>query len=150
MTLLKRSESRVPSIPSLFDNWFNRDLMDWMNWNFSDTNTTVPAVNISETEAEFLIEVAVPGMNKEDFKVSIDQDVLTISSEKKTERKEEKKGVFSRQEFSYQSFQRSFNIPQTLVDGDKISANYDKGILHLTLPKREEAKPKPSRTIDIS
>ena len=83
MTLLKRNESKVPSFPSVFDNWFNRDLMDWMNWNFSETNTTVPAVNVRETESEFNIEVAVPGLNKEDFKINLEQDVLTISSEKK-------------------------------------------------------------------
>lgn len=150
MSLLKRSESNAPSFPSLFDNWFNRDLMDWMNWNFSDTNTTVPAVNVSETDNEFRIEVAVPGMDKNDFKVSLNQDVLTISSERKFEKNDEKKGVYSRKEFSYQSFQRSFNLPERLVDSDKISAKYEKGILYLTLPKREEAKPKPTKVIDIS
>jgi HSP20 family protein len=150
MTLLRRSESKVPSFPTLFDNWFNRDMMDWMNWNYSDTNTTVPAVNIQETDNDFRIEVAVPGMERDDFKVSLDQDVLTISSERKSEKTEEKKGVYSRKEFSYQSFQRSFNLPQHLVDGDKIEAKYDKGILHLTVPKREEAKPKPARVIHIS
>jgi HSP20 family protein len=150
MTLLRRSDSKVPSFPTLFDNWLNRDLMDWMNWNYSDTNTTVPAVNICETETEFKLEVAVPGMDKDDFKVSLDHDVLTITSEKKSEKTDEKKGVYSRKEFSYQSFQRSFNLPQNLVDNDKISAKYDKGILHLSLPKRDEAKPKPSKMIDIS
>jgi HSP20 family protein len=150
MTLLRRSESKVPSFPTLFDNWFNRDMMDWMNWNYSETNTTVPAVNIQETDNDFRIEVAVPGMEKNDFKVRLDQDVLTISSERKSERTDEKKGVYSRKEFSYQSFQRSFNLPQHFVDGDKIEAKYDKGILHLTVPKREEAKPKPARVIHIS
>ncbi|MFT3738136.1 MAG: Hsp20/alpha crystallin family protein [Breznakibacter sp.] len=150
MSLLRRSESNVPSFPGVFDNWFNRDLMDWMDRNFSDTYTTVPAANIHETDNEFQIEVAVPGMEKGDFNVSLDRDLLTISSEKRTEKKEEKKGSFSRKEFSYQSFQRSFHIPQNLVDGDKIAAKYDNGILHITLPKREEVKPKPPKTIHIA
>lgn len=149
MTLLRRSENKLPSFPSIFDSWLNRDMMDWTNWNFSDTNTTVPAVNVRESENEFLIDVAVPGMEKDDFRINIDQDVMTISSEKKNEKTEEKKGVYSRKEFSYQSFQRSFTIPEREVDGNKITANYDKGILHITLPKREEAKPKPSRIIEI-
>jgi len=149
MTLLKRNESKVPSFPSVFDNWFNRDLTDWMTWNFSETNTTVPAVNVRETENEFTIEVAVPGLNKEDFKINLEQDVLTISSEKKSEKTEEKKGIYSRKEFSYQSFQRSFSFPEKMVDIDKIAANYDKGILHISIPKREESKTKPSRIIEI-
>jgi HSP20 family protein len=149
MTLLRRSESKLPSFPSIFDNWFNRDMMDWANWNFSDTNTTVPAVNVSETENEFVIEVAVPGMEKDDFKINLDQDVMTISSEKKSEKSDDKKGVYSRKEFSYQSFQRSFTLPERLVNAEQIAAAYDKGILHVTIPKREEAKPKPSRIIEI-
>ncbi|MBN2744799.1 HSP20 family protein [Breznakibacter xylanolyticus] len=149
MTLLKRHESRVPSFPSLFDNWMNRDLMDWMNWNFSDTNTTVPAVNVMENENEFVIEVAAPGMQKDDFKVNLDQDTLTISSERKSEHTLEKKGRYTKHEFSYQSFQRSFTLPERLVDAEKIVAKYDNGILHITLPKREEAKPRPAKVIEI-
>ena len=150
MTLLKRFESKVPSLPSFFDNWMNRDMMDWMNLNFSDTNTTVPAVNVLENENEFTIEVAAPGMRRDDFKVHLDRDTLTISSEKKEEHSLEKKGLFTKREFSYQSFQRSFTIPERLVDADKIAAKYENGILHIALPKRDEAKPRPSKMIDIS
>ncbi|MBN2165795.1 MAG: Hsp20/alpha crystallin family protein [Marinilabiliaceae bacterium] len=150
MALLKRFENKTPSFPSFFDNWLNRDMMDWMNTNFSDTNTTLPAVNIKENENAFELEVAAPGMNKADFNVSLDNDTLTISSEKKVEKKEEKEGNYTKREFSYQSFQRSFTLPETVVDGDKISAVYENGILKINIPKREEAKPKPSRVIKIN
>ena len=148
MTLLKRSESHYPSIPSFIDNLFSRDWMDWSNLNYSSTNTTLPAVNIRETENEYELEVAAPGMKKNDFKINLDQNQLTISSEWNKEKKEND-GDYSRKEFSYQSFQRSFTIPEHIVDGDKISAKYNDGILSVKIPKKEEAKPKPAREIKI-
>jgi HSP20 family protein len=149
MTLVKSSERFFPTLPSFFDNLLTRDLMDWNNSNFSGTNTTLPAVNIKENEDSFMIEVAAPGLTKEDFKVNLDQNRLTISSEK-SEEKNETEEKYSRREFSYQSFQRSFTLPEGTVDGDKIAARYNDGILQVTLPKREEIKPKPARTIEIS
>ena len=148
MTIIKRDQS-WPSFPSLIDSIFSRDMMDWNNSNFSLTNTTLPAVNIKETDNEFKIEVAAPGMSKKDFKISLEDNLMTISSERKSE-KEEEKDDFKRREFSYQSFQRSFTVDQNLVKGDEISAKYADGILHITLPKREEMKPKPPREIKIS
>lgn len=146
MTLLKRSNTYLPTF---WDNFFSRELSDWGNTNFSSTDTTLPAVNVKETEDAFEIEVAAPGMKKNDFKVSLENNLLTISSEKQEERKEEEKGRFTRREFSYQSFQRSFNVPESVVDGDKINAKYCDGILCISLPKREEVKPKPAREISI-
>jgi HSP20 family protein len=96
-----------------------------------------------------MIEVAAPGMTKEDFKVDYENGRLTISSERKNESKE-KDGNYTRREFSYQSFQRSFTVPENIVNGDKIAATYKEGILHISLPKREEVKPKPARAIKIS
>ncbi len=149
MTLVKRSNSYYPSIPSFIDNLFSRDWMDWSNMNFSSTNTTLPAVNVRETENEYELEVAAPGMKKDYFKVNLDKDQLTISSDW-NEGKSEKESDYTRKEFSYQSFQRSFTIPKHVVDGDKISAKYNDGILHVILPKKEEAKPKPAREIKIN
>jgi len=149
MTLMKRSNTEFPSIPSLLDNLWSRDWMDWSNMNFSPTNTTLPAVNVMEDDNEFAIELAAPGMKKNDFNIHLDGNVLTISSEKQDE-KEEKKGQYSRREFSYQSFQRSFTLPEFKVDREKVNAKYADGILHIHIPKREEAKPKPARQIDIS
>ena len=144
--LAKRSENYFPSI---FDRFFNSDLMDWNLSNFSSTNTSLPAVNVKETDNEFIIDVAAPGLEKKDFNVNFHNNVLTISSEKKNE-KEEKKEHYTRREFAYQSFQRSFTVAENAVDSDKINAKYNDGILHITLPKREEVKPKPLREIKIS
>jgi HSP20 family protein len=147
MTLAKRSNMYLPSF---WDNFFSKDLMDWGSTNFSSTDTTLPAVNVKESEDAFQIEVAAPGMAKGDFKVNLENNVLTISSEKKEEKKDEGKGLYTRREFSYQSFQRSFTIPENLVEGEKISAKYSDGLLSISLPKKEEVKPKPAREIKIS
>ncbi len=138
--------------PSLINQFFNDDLMDpmaigWANSNYSTTNTTLPRVNIKETNDEFVIEVAAPGMKKDDFKVNYDNGKLSISSEVNEGTQDGEK--YTRREFSYQSFQRTFNISQDLVDGDKINAKYVDGILQIVLPKREEIKPKPAKEIAI-
>ena len=135
--------------PTLFDRFWNNDLMDWNLTNFSSSNSSLPAVNVKETKDEYFIEVAAPGMAKDDFKISLHNNVLTVSSEKKEEKNEEKQN-YTRKEFSYQSFQRSFTVPENNVDNDKIEAAYSDGILKITLPKREEVKPKPLREIKIS
>lgn len=144
--LAKRTEDYFPSF---FDRFLNNELMDWNLSNFSSTNTSLPAVNVKENENEFLIEVAAPGMNKNDFNIKFHNNVLTVSSEKKNEN-EEKNEKFTRKEFSYQSFQRSFTVAEHAVESDKISAKYADGILLITLPKREEVKPKPMKEIKIS
>jgi len=146
MTLARRNEGYFPSF---IDRFFNNDLMDWGTSNFSSTNTSLPAVNVKETDDDYFIEVAAPGMSKKDFNVNFQNNVLTISSEKKNE-KEEKEDSYTRKEFSYQSFQRSFTVPGNDVDSDKITASYENGILNIKLPKREEVKPKPAREIKIS
>lgn len=146
MTLLRKSN---PYLPSFWDNILSRDLTDWGLSNFSSTDTTLPALNVKENEDAFEIEVAAPGMSKGDFRINLENNLLTISSEKKDEKKDEVKGQYTRKEFSYQSFQRSFTVPETLVDGDHIAARYCDGILCITLPKREEVKPKPAREITI-
>ena len=94
------------------------------------------------------MEVAAPGFEKGDFKLEVDHDLLTISSEKKVENETKDGEQFTKREFSYQSFSRSFTLPNT-ADGERIEANYDNGILRITIPKKEEAKPKPSRVIEI-
>jgi len=147
MTLMKRNPE-FSSIPSLLDNLWSRDWMDWSNLNFSNTNTTLPAVNVMENDNEYAIQLAAPGMTKDDFKIHLDGNVLTISSEKK-EQKESKKDLYSRREFSYQSFQRSFTLPEYQVDREKVTASYNDGILNISIPKREEARPKPARQIEI-
>ena len=148
MSLIKR-DSYLPTWSNLFSDFLNRDWYDWSNQNFSLTNTTIPSVNIKESENGFEVEMAAPGMKKEDFNLEIHNNVLTISSEKQTENKTEDGKNVTRREFSYQSFSRSFTMP-VIVDTDKISAAYENGILRVNIPKKEEAKPKPMKQIKVS
>ncbi|NJN25908.1 MAG: Hsp20/alpha crystallin family protein [Cyclobacteriaceae bacterium] len=147
MTLIKRNNGFFPGVPSFFDDFITRDLLGWSN-GAHGYGTSVPAVNIKEDEDNFELEVAVPGLKKEDFKIELENDVLVISSEKEVEN-EHKSDQYKRKEFSYSTFKRTFSLPENKVDGDKVKAKYTDGVLYVTLPKREEAKPKPVRTIDI-
>ena len=111
----------------------------------------MPAVNVRESNDNFLIEVAVPGMKRDDFNVELDNNILTISSTKEDNHEEKgRDGEYTRREFSYQAFQRSFSLPEAKVEGGKISAKYTDGILYVTVPKKEEAKVKPARQISVS
>jgi HSP20 family protein len=150
MSLVKRNGSILNQLPMLFDDFFNPDFFNWNSSNFSNTNTTIPAVNIKETAENYEVEVAAPGMTKNDFKVELDGNMLTISSEKTNQTEENDNEKYSRKEFSYQSFQRTFNLQKEVVDIDKIQAKYENGLLRLVIPKREEAKQKPPRLIHIS
>lgn len=131
--------------PSVMEDFFKPDFMGGTQ-SFS---STIPAVNIKETETEFRIELASPGLKKEDFNIELDENVLSISSERKIESEEKNEnGKYTRKEFSFSSFKRSFTLPETVNEED-IKANYENGVLLLTLPKREEALPKPKRLIEI-
>ena len=150
MNLIKRNVGQVPALHRLFfDDIFGRDFFNWENNNYSTTSTTLPSVNIKETADNYEVEVAAPGMDKNDFKITLDGNQLTISSVKENEETTENEN-YSRREFSYQSFQRSFELPKNVVDEDKIIAHYQNGLLLLSIPKREEAKPRPPRMIEIS
>jgi len=149
MTLTKRADL-FPRMTSLFDDFFANDNRNWGLNNFSATNTTLPAVNIKETAETYEVEMASPGMNKEDFKIELDGNQLTISSEKETRDEDKEENRYTRREYSYQSFQRVFQLPKDVVDADKIQARYENGVLHLVIPKREEAKQRPPRMIQIS
>jgi len=140
MSLVKRNNL---ILPSLMNDIFNPDWFGGMETN----NRVNPAVNIKENDDSFQIEFAVPGFKKDDFNIELDNDVLTVSSEVKesNEKKEEK---FTRKEYSFTSFKRAFTLPET-VDGSKIEASYEDGILRLFVPKKDEALPKPKRFIEI-
>ncbi|MCG8307872.1 MAG: Hsp20/alpha crystallin family protein [Cytophagales bacterium] len=144
MTLIRRSNGLFPSVPSFFDDFFTRDLFDWS----PAKGSSLPAVNIKEDDNNYEIEVAVPGLKKEDFKVEIENDVLSVSSAH-DEKSEVNEDNYQRREFRYASFKRTFALPENKVNGDKVKANYLDGVLHVTLPKKEEAKPKPVRTVKI-
>ncbi|KQS47287.1 MULTISPECIES: Hsp20/alpha crystallin family protein [Flavobacterium] len=149
MNLIKRNGNHTPGFHrSFFDDIFGRELFNWENNNFSTTSTTLPSVNIKETTDTYEVEVAAPGLEKNDFKVTLDGNLLTISSEKENKQVSEQQN-FTRREFSYQSFQRSFELPKNVVDEENISARYENGLLLLSIPKKEEAKQKPPRMIEI-
>ena len=150
MNITKRNGNLFNPFPVLFNDFFPKDIFDWNQSNFSNSGTTIPAVNIKETKETFEVELAAPGMKKDDFKIHLDGNMLTISSETNNEYEEKEDSKYSRKEFSYQSFQRSFTLPKDVVDSDKINAKYEGGVLHLTIPKKEEAKQKPPRLIQIS
>ena len=150
MSLVKRNGNYLTGFPTFFNDFFTRDLWNQGLDSFSNTGTTIPAVNIKETNDNFVVEMAAPGMSKEDFKIELDRNMLTITSEKNYEKEENNDERYSKREFSYQSFSRVFTLPKEVVDADKIEAKYDNGLLHLVIPKKEEAKQRPPRTIQIA
>jgi HSP20 family protein len=148
MSLIKKNRNSFNMVPALFEDFVGRELFNWGNTNYSSTQTTIPMVNIKESAENFDVEVAAPGMSKKDFKIQLDNNLLTISSQKESDEQTQQEG-YSRREFSYQSFQRSFLLPKDVVDHDGILASYDNGLLRLTIPKREEAKQKGTRFIEV-
>lgn len=141
------SNLNFPNLSSWLDDIFNRDLPSVFTSNFN-TGITLPKVNIKETADAFMVEMAVPGLKKSDFHLDLDNQVLSISTETKEEN-ELQEDNYTRREFGYSSFKRTFTLPES-VNEEKINANYKDGILSILLPKKEEAKQKPPRTIKIS
>ena len=139
--LVKR-DPMIPSLGSLLNDFFNDDVM------LRDYSGHVPSVNITENEKSYSIEVSAPGFEKKDFNVKVEDGMLTVSGEHKTEKNEENKN-FVRKEFNYGSFSRSFNLVD-LIDEEKIDAKYENGILRIELPKNEKAKAKNVKEIKIS
>ena len=145
MKLLTRP-SLMPSTSTFFNDFF--DDVQFPSMDLGNGFRNMPSANVVETEKAFDIELAAPGMNKKDFEVNVDNGHLTISSEKKDE-KEEKGENYTRKEFSYNSFSRSFLLPE-FADADKIKAKYEDGILKLSVPKKPEVAKLKKKTIAIS
>jgi HSP20 family protein len=144
MTLIKRSDWPLLMNGTLLSDFFDNDRFfdsDWLK------KQSVPAVNVKETEQNVEIEVAAPGLSKKDFKISVDNGVLTISSEKKEE-KEEKEKDYTRKEFSYSSFSRSFTLPEN-INEDDVKANYEDGLLRLNVAKKTVTQPKAKKAIEV-
>jgi HSP20 family protein len=146
----KPSNGHEAEVPANYSSPFGNLMENFFNDNFltREFSSSVPAVNVSENHDQFSVELSAPGFNKEDFKIEADNKMLTISGEHKTE-KEDKTKSFTRREFNYGSFRRTFTLPETVND-EKIDAKYENGILKITLPKKEEAKAKPIKEIRIS
>lgn len=149
MTLIKfknepasRMMDRSPMFSDLFNDFFDGVVSNNITKSFS------PSVNVKESDQEFKLELAAPGLSKDDFKINIENDMLNISAEKKEEQATQNE-KYTRKEFSYSSFKRTFTLPET-ADREKISAAYDNGVMTLVIPKKDEARPKPLREIKIS
>jgi HSP20 family protein len=142
--LMKFNDERF--FPSLFTDFFK----PWNNW-FDDENirtVTVPSVNVTETDDNFKVSLAAPGLKKEDFIISVDGNIITISAETKSE-KEEKDEKFTRKEYNYQSFRRSFTLPE-MAEQEKIEAKYEDGELKLLLPKKTAIKKPAAKQIAVN
>ena len=149
-SLVNTNGNLVPSIPSLLndffpDRWLYSPLSSWRS-----AGATLPAANIRETADDFQIEIAAPGMKRDDFKVELDHNVLTVSHDRNEQNSSQEHVTYSHHEFKYAAFERSFALPEQKIQGDKIEARYTDGILYIVIPKREEAKVKPPRQISIS
>jgi HSP20 family protein len=139
--------SALPSLPSWFDDILGRSFGTEFMSNFN-TGLTLPAVNVKDTANEYIVEMAVPGLEKSNFDINIDNNILSIVAESKTEDNTESEN-YTRREFGYSSFKRTFAIPDS-VNAEKITASYKEGILKVLLPKHDDAKKKPIKSIKIN
>ena len=141
------TKSNFPNWNSWLDEIFNKDLESIFETNYNK-GISLPKVNIKETPTDFFLNMAVPGMKKTDFLIDIEKQLLSISAELKDEEPVEGE-TYNRREYGYSSFKRTFSLPETVNEAN-INASYVDGILSIKLPKKEEAKQKPARTIKIS
>lgn len=146
MTLIKSNQSVSP-FDHLLSSFFSDEPANWSSA-YQSRLGHKPAVNVEENDEAYILSVAAPGMKRDQFKVELDNDLLTISGEHKEENQEKDKH-FTMREFSFSSFTRSFNLPEGRVDDSKIEAHYEDGVLKIELPKREEYKPAPAKMIEI-
>jgi HSP20 family protein len=145
MSLIKFNERRFPWNESLQD-FFNQDT--FINDDFFNLEKTMPSMNVKEHDNDFEIELAAPGFDKKDFKIVMKDDVLEVSAERKEEEAEEKED-YTRREFSYNSFKRTMQLPTSVDRNKDAKATYKNGILGLKLLKKEEAKEKPKKMIEV-
>lgn len=146
MTLVKFNQQPVKTLSGIMDDIFNGKFIN-KDFATSDFFGAHAPVNIRETKDAYVLDVVAPGFEKGDFKINLDGQTLTISSEKKSEQKVENEKQI-RREFSFRSFTRSFTLDEN-VDADKINAKYDNGVLKLTLPKKE-AKQETAKEIIVA
>ena len=157
MTLVKFRKPLTPSLmePSILRDPFLTDLIDTqkslfnLNRIFNGGSEKIPAINIKETEKDFEVEMAAPGLTKNDFKITLEDGVLTISSEKE-EKTEEKEDGYFHKEFSYKSFERSLSLPETVDESKDVKAEYHDGVLKLMLHKKPGTKRKAAKTIKVT
>jgi len=144
MTLLRKNRMGS-SFPSRSRNFFDNDLFGSDLW---DAGINTPPANVTETKEEFRVDLSAPGLDKEDFKVEVEDDALVVSCEKEEE-EEENEEDYKRREFSYRSFYRSFPLPEN-VSEDKIKAKYENGMLRISIPKKEIGMTRSKKAIEVA
>lgn len=142
-TILKRNQ-----LPVFFDDFFGDVFNPGKLSNQNELVMNAPAINIKENPADYQIELAAPGMEKSDFKISVEQNLLSISTEKRDEKNEHSEN-YSKKEFGYMFFKRNFTLPEGKIELDKIEAKYEAGVLKLLLPKKADVHSKEVKTIVI-
>ncbi len=147
-TLIKRN-GNFPLGNALVDEFLSKDIFDWTERNFSALGSNLPSANLKETDTKLQVELAAPGMKKDDFKVEIDNNILKISCENESEKEESRENhKFVRREFNYQKFSRTFYLPDS-IDDQNINAMYRDGILKVEIAKKENKIGKTSKSILI-
>lgn len=155
MSLVKSQKRRTPVLSNalvndpFFSDFFNRRGLMKNFFNTDGDFDINPAMNVKESEKEFEVELAAPGLKKDDFNITLDQGLLTVSAEREDQKEEDKEGFVSR-EFSYNSFSRTVGIPDTVDEEKDISAKYENGVLKLKLQKKEGMDSKKPKTIKVS
>jgi len=145
MTLIRTERPAYPTFSGMLDRFFNDDFFT----DLRQGSTNLPAVNMAEHDDHYLLELAVPGMKKGDFKIEVDNNLLTISSHQEENQEQKDDQGYFRREFNYRSFKRSFSLPEGKVDDAKIKARYEDGVLQVHLPKSKEALPTPPKMIEV-
>ena len=146
-TLVKRN-NLFPTA-SLFSDFFGNDFLDWNSPSFLPSGSTLPSVNLKETATAFEIELAAPGLKKEDFEIEVHNNVLSVSSEKKEEKEEkDNDGNYTRKEFNYSSFRRAFTLPNN-AEENKIHASYENGVLKVVVEKKDSEVEKSPKKVEI-
>jgi HSP20 family protein len=134
--------------PSVFSDFFETDKLFPSDWFNKDWSEWIPSANVTENGNEYKVELAIPGMKKDEIHVNVEDDMLTITGEHKEEKEEKEKDKFTRKEFHYGSFSRAFRLPSAIKQ-DQIEAKFEDGLLRLCIPKSEEAKEKPKKEIKV-
>ena len=147
-TLIKRNAS-FPTMNSFFSDFFGNDFLDWTPSGFLPNGSTLPSVNLKETEKGFEVELAAPGLQKDDFIIEVHNQILTISSEKKEEKEEkDEKGNYTRREFNYSSFKRFFTLPKS-AEENNVQASYENGVLHIEIAKKVAEQERSAKKIEV-
>ncbi len=146
--MLPVKTSLLPTVSRFFDDDWN-NLFDWSNRSMTPYQSTIPPVNIHEISDHFILEVAAAGFSKDDFNIELDNSTLTISTNVQRD-DDSDDSKYHRREFNFQSFKRSFTLNEKIIDFSKIEASYTNGILKIAIAKKDEAKEKPVRSINIS